>query len=65
MPVHPLAVSKSIRKVADIVQNNNEEVVMVTSAVGGVTDQLVKIAARASAGDQYYIQILGDLVILQ
>lgn len=55
---------QSIRKVADIVQNNNEEVVMVTSAVGGVTDQLVKIATLASVGDKEYKKILSGVLVL-
>ena len=46
---------EAIRQVAKIVQSQVDQVVLVTSAVGGVTDQLVKIGEVAASGDKVYI----------
>ncbi len=45
---------EAIRQVAKIVQSSTEQQVIVTSAVGGVTDQLVKIGEKAAAGNKNY-----------
>ncbi|MEQ9305633.1 MAG: bifunctional aspartate kinase/homoserine dehydrogenase I, partial [Marinoscillum sp.] len=45
----------AIRQVAKIVQSYVDQTVLVTSAVGGVTDQLVKIGEVAASGDRVYI----------
>lgn len=45
----------AIRQVAKIVQSYVDQTVIVTSAVGGVTDQLVKIGEVAASGDRVYI----------
>ncbi|MEQ8471336.1 MAG: bifunctional aspartate kinase/homoserine dehydrogenase I [Marinoscillum sp.] len=45
----------AIRQVAKIVQSYVDQTVLVTSAVGGVTDQLVKIGEVAASGNRVYI----------
>ena len=53
---------KAIRKVAEIIINQEKQIVCVTSAIGGVTDQLVKIAELAAQADESYITLLSKLV---
>ncbi|MFY0608432.1 MAG: bifunctional aspartate kinase/homoserine dehydrogenase I [Cyclobacteriaceae bacterium] len=45
---------EAIRQVARIVQSSVEQQILVTSAVGGVTDQLVRIGESAAAGKKDY-----------
>jgi aspartokinase/homoserine dehydrogenase 1 len=45
---------EAIRQVARIVQSSVDQQIVVTSAVGGVTDQLVKIGELAAAGRKDY-----------
>tara|TARA_R110002124_G_scaffold183735_5_gene351206 strand:+ start:15143 stop:17578 length:2436 start_codon:yes stop_codon:yes gene_type:complete len=53
----------AIRKVAKIVgSEETKQVVMVTSAVGGVTDQLVKIGELAAHADDRYLKLFTNLV---
>jgi len=52
----------AIRKVAEIISKQEQQVVIVTSAVGGVTDQLVKIGELASKADDRYDSLLSKLV---
>jgi len=54
----------AIRKVAEIISKQEQQVVIVTSAVGGVTDQLVKIGEHASKADDRYEILLSKLVTL-
>ncbi|MEP1304484.1 MAG: bifunctional aspartate kinase/homoserine dehydrogenase I [Balneola sp.] len=54
--------AKAIRQVAEIIGSSKEQIVMVTSAVGGVTDQLVKIGNLASHGDEQYKIILEEVI---
>lgn len=49
---------EAIRQVARIVQSSVDQLVVVTSAVGGVTDQLVKIGERAAAGEKAYASFI-------
>lgn len=49
---------EAIRQVAKIVHSSVDQLVLVTSAVGGVTDQLVKIAEKAAAGNREYTSLL-------
>ena len=46
----------SILTIKSIVASSNEPVIVVVSAVGGITDQLIKTMNLASAGNQEYLQ---------
>lgn len=52
--------STAIRQVIDIIskRNDQQELVIVVSALGGVTDLLIKTAKQAEAGDEDYKQAL-------
>ena len=54
----------SIRQVAQIIKNSKEELVVVTSAVGGVTDQLVKVGELASKGDEGYAVLIENIALV-
>ncbi len=56
-----VATPGSIRKVKAIVESQQEPVVVVVSALGGVTDELVRIAALAEAADPAYLDGLAAL----
>lgn len=49
---------EAIRQVAKIIHASVDQLVVVTSAVSGVTDQLVKICERAAAGKKEYESLL-------
>jgi len=49
---------EAIRQVAKIVESSVDQLVVVTSAVGGVTDQLVKIGERAASGKKDYFSYI-------
>ena len=46
--------TNSIKNVKQIVKNQKGDVIVVVSALGGVTDQLIKTAKMASEGDKAY-----------
>ena len=46
----------SILTIKSIVSSSNEPVIVVVSAVGGITDQLIKTMHLASAGNKEYLQ---------
>jgi len=52
----------SLRNVKKIVESCNEPVVVVVSALGGITDKLLKTASYASSGDNAYIQSMDEIV---
>jgi len=54
--------SDSLRNVKSIVESCNEPVVVVVSALGGITDKLLKTAALAAAADESYIQAWDEIV---
>ena len=56
-----VATSESILKVKSIVQSQDDVVVVVVSALGGVTDELVRIAALAESADASYLEKLQAL----
>lgn len=56
-----VATSESILKVKSIVQAQDDVVVVVVSALGGVTDELVRIAALAESADASYLEKLQAL----
>ncbi len=45
---------KSILNVKEIVESCNEQVIVVVSALGGITDQLISTACMAASGDRGY-----------
>lgn len=58
-----VAGAANMKKVISIVQRSidKEPVILVVSAMGGVTDQLLKTGELASAGDTSYRQLLKDM----
>jgi len=44
----------SIKSVKEIVEGRNEPVIVVVSALGGITDQLISTARKASVGDEAF-----------
>ncbi len=55
--------AESIRQVAEIIKSSKEQLVVVTSAVGGVTDQLVKLSELASKGNDEYLMIIEHIAL--
>ncbi len=53
-----VATAENILKVKSIVEHSGDAPVVVVSALGGVTDELVKISALASAADESYLEHL-------
>ena len=56
-----VATPENIRRVRDIVRAQNEAVVVVVSALGGVTDELIGIATLAESADASYRERLAAL----
>lgn len=56
-----VATPDSIKKVKAIVKSQEEEVVVVVSALGGVTDELIRISALAESADASYLEKLQAL----
>ncbi len=56
--------AESIRQVAEIIKSSKEPSVVVTSAVGGVTDLLVKMIELASKGKEEYAVIIEQIALL-
>ncbi|MBQ9073141.1 MAG: bifunctional aspartate kinase/homoserine dehydrogenase I, partial [Muribaculaceae bacterium] len=52
----------SLRNVKDIVEGQNEPVIVVVSALGGITDQLINTAKRASKGDVAHVESFTKIV---
>ncbi|WP_262493172.1 bifunctional aspartate kinase/homoserine dehydrogenase I [Marinilabilia salmonicolor] len=52
----------NIRRVKDIIQNQNDQVVIVVSALGGITDRLIKAATMAAEGDGQYASEVKQIV---
>lgn len=53
---------ESIRNVKKIVESRKEPVIVVVSALGGITDHLIKTAKMAVAGDKSYLIELESMV---
>ena len=53
--------SESIRKVKAIAESRQEPVILVVSALGGITDQLIKAATLAAAADPAFREVLGSI----
>ena len=56
-----VATSECIQKVKSIVQSQDDVVVVVVSALGGVTDELIRISALAESADASYLEKLQAL----
>ena len=56
-----VATPESIRQVKSIVQSQEDVVVVVVSALGGVTDELIRISALAESADASYLEKLQAL----
>ena len=56
-----VATPDSIKKVKAIVKSQEEEIVVVVSALGGVTDELIRISALAESADASYLEKLQAL----
>lgn len=56
-----VATSENIQKVKSIVRSQEDAVVVVVSALGGVTDELIRIAALAESADASYLEKLQAL----
>ncbi|MDE5658400.1 MAG: aspartate kinase, partial [Muribaculaceae bacterium] len=52
----------SLRNVKDIVESSDEQVIVVVSALGGITDQLINTAKLACKGEISYLQIYASIV---
>jgi len=46
---------KNILQVKKIVESQDEPIIVVVSALGGVTDNLLNLSAKAAAGDRTYL----------
>ena len=53
---------ESLRNVKQIVESCDEQVIVVVSALGGITDQLINTARQASKGDMGYLQNYAAIV---
>lgn len=57
-----VATSEAILKVKSIIEQcEDEKIIVITSALGGVTDALLSIAEQASAGDESYLKGIIEL----
>lgn len=54
--------AESLKIVKKIVQATSTKVVVVVSALGGITDKLLAAAAKASQGDARYLDIFSEIV---
>lgn len=54
---------KSILSVKRIVESESEQIVVVVSALGGITDQLLKTCTLAMTGDKNYGDMFQDMVL--
>lgn len=52
---------ENIRNVKKIVDSQKKNVIVVVSAVGGVTDKLLEAAGRAATGDNSYLSIFDEI----
>ena len=53
----------SLLNVKKIVESYNEPMVVVVSAIGGVTDSLIQMATTASTGDDSYLVRLDEMKV--
>ena len=53
--------SKNIKRVIQIIANKNNKTVVVVSAIGGITNLLIKASELAVQGDNKYNSILNEI----
>jgi len=53
---------ESLRSVKRIVESSDEQLIVVVSALGGITDQLINTARLASQGNMRYLQAYASIV---
>src|SRR3954454_5064548 len=58
-----VANAANIQKVVNIVRHSSEPQIVVVSALGGVTDMLIKAGTLAENADELYKDVLHDLEI--
>ena len=56
-----VADAKNINRVIDIILENKRDTVVVVSALGGITDNLIKLATLASKGDMGYKTLFSSI----
>ena len=53
---------ESLKSVKQIVEENEEQVIVVVSALGGITDQLITTAKLAAQGDKRHLESYARIV---
>ncbi len=53
---------ESITKLKEIVESTTEQVIVVVSALGGVTDKLIAVSRLAAQGDRSYRAAFSEIV---
>lgn len=53
--------TESLRSVKKIVESRNEDLVVVVSALGGITDQLIRVSNMAAASDEAYRELCAQI----
>lgn len=53
---------ESLKSVKQIVEENEEQVIVVVSALGGITDQLITTAKLAAQGDKHHLESYARIV---
>src|SRR5438045_5690622 len=56
-----VASAENIQKTVNIVKRSNEPQIVIVSALGGVTDQLIKVGTLAEKSDETYKEMLQQL----
>lgn len=53
---------ESLLKVKQIVEETTEQVIVVVSALGGITDKLIEVSKMAALGDKSYVEVFETIV---
>jgi bifunctional aspartokinase / homoserine dehydrogenase 1 len=53
--------AKNISIVKDIIQKKDKSIVVVVSAIGGITNQLIECSELASKGNEEYLKVFGQI----
>ena len=56
--------AENIRKVKEIIENTGDQALVVVSAMGGVTDKLIRAANLAAEGNAMYADIIEEIITL-
>ncbi|MCI5560234.1 MAG: bifunctional aspartate kinase/homoserine dehydrogenase I [Phocaeicola sp.] len=54
--------AESLRRVKQIIEERKEPVIVVVSALGGITDRLIMTSQMAAGGDLHYTEILQEII---